>query len=176
MAVITVLKMGDPRLLLQAEKVKDFGSDALKADIADMVDTMRHFIGVGLAAPQIGISKQIIILEAADNPRYPDAGVIELDILFNPKIIHFSQQKDFAWEGCLSLPGMRGKVERARTITYQAVNQQGQPYTATVQGFHARVIQHEIDHLNGILYPQRLESFNDFGFEDSLPDFQQTLI
>jgi len=176
MAVITVLKMGDPRLQLQAEKISDFESDSLRDNIADMIDTMRQYHGVGLAAPQIGIAKQIIILEVDNNPRYPDADTIELEILINPKIIQFSQQKDLAWEGCLSLPGMRGKVERSREITYQANTETGQSYTATAQGFHARVIQHEIDHLNGILYPQRLTTLNEFGFEDSLPEFQQALI
>ena len=172
MAVQRVIKMGNPGLKLKAEPVTDFQSDELQTNIADMIDTMRHFQGVGLAAPQIGISKRIIVLEVANNTRYPNADSIALNILINPQITEASEQTEMGWEGCLSLPGLRGKISRASRINYQAVNEKGQRVQATVKGFHARIIQHEIDHLEGILYPQRLDDFNEFGFEDSLPDFQ----
>ena len=171
MAIRNVLKMGDPRLSLNAQPVTDFDSEELLLNITDLLDTMRQFQGVGLAAPQIGVSKQIIVLEVSNNPRYPHADTIALHILLNPQITDFSPQTESAWEGCLSLPGLRGKVQRAKSIHYQAVNEKGERIQATVHGFHARIIQHEIDHLNGILYPQRLNNLNEFGFEDSLPDY-----
>ncbi len=169
MAVIDVLKMGDPCLAIKSKPVVDFKSDALQMKVADMIDTMRYYQGVGLAAPQIGLSEQIIVLEVADNRRYPQAQGIELDILINPAILQFSEQKEAGWEGCLSLPGMRGRITRSASITYQALNLAGEPVKQTVYGFHARIIQHEIDHLNGILYPQRLDDLAEFGFKESLP-------
>ena len=172
MSVITILKMGDPRLQQIAEAITDFSCQQLTHHIKDMIDTMRHFQGVGLAAPQIGISKQIIVLEVNNNERYPQAETIELDVLINPQILEYSEQKTLGWEGCLSLPGLRGRINRALSITYQAQNPQGHEYTKTVEGFHARIIQHEFDHLQGILYPQRIDDFNYFGFEDSLNEFQ----
>ncbi len=173
MTVINVLKMGDPCLAVKSKPVVDFKSNELQMNIADMIDTMRHYQGVGLAAPQIGLSQQIIVLEVADNSRYPQAQSIKLDILINPVILQFSEQKEAAWEGCLSLPGMRGRITRSVSITYQARNLAGEQVKQTVKDFHARIIQHEIDHLNGILYPQRLNDLAEFGFEESLPAFQQ---
>ncbi len=164
--------MGDPNLQIKSEWVTDFAGEELQSNIGDMIDTMRHYRGVGLAAPQIGIAKRIIVLEVANNPRYPQADAIALSVLINPQISDFSEQTETAWEGCLSLPGLRGKVSRARSVAYQAVNENGERKQAIVQGFLARIIQHEIDHLDGILYPQRLDDLKQFGFEDSLPDFQ----
>ncbi|MCU7939241.1 MAG: peptide deformylase [gamma proteobacterium symbiont of Bathyaustriella thionipta] len=174
MSVINVAKMGDPCLAMKAKPVNDFKNDELQKNVSDMIDTMRYYQGVGLAAPQIHLSQQIIVLEVTDNARYPEAQPIALDILINPEILVFSQQQEADWEGCLSLPGMRGRVLRSESITYQAMNLAGESIKQTVNGFHARIIQHEIDHLNGILYPQRIEGLSDFGFEESLPAFQQT--
>lgn len=177
MSVINVVKMGDPFLALTAKPVIDLQGEALATNIANMIDTMRHYQGVGLAAPQIGLSQQIIVLEVADNTRYPQAQAIELDVLINPEIVQLSEQNEAGWEGCLSLPGMRGRITRSVSLTYQALSLTGESVEKTVHGFHARIIQHEIDHLNGILYPQRLTDISDigleFGFEDSLPAFQQ---
>lgn len=141
-------------------------------NITDMIDTMRYYHGVGLAAPQIGIPKRILVLEVNNNVRYPLAGAIELDVLINPEITEFSKETDAGWEGCLSVPGLRGKINRASQITFEAYNDKGEFYSSSVEGFHARIIQHELDHLNGILFPQRLDDFQLFGFEDSLPDYQ----
>lgn len=173
MAVLKIIKMGDPVLLHKSEPISDFKDDNLIKHISDMVDTMRHYQGVGLAAPQIGLSQQIMVLEVAQNARYPQADNIELKVLINPRIIHYSEQTEAGWEGCLSLPGMRAHVTRSTRITYQAQNHAGESLEETVCGFHARIIQHEVDHLNGILYPQRLDDLLEFGFEDSLPAFQQ---
>ncbi len=177
MTVLKIVKMGDPALAVKSLPVTDFNDEALQTQIADMIDTMRHYQGVGLAAPQIGLSRQIVVLEVAQNARYPQADSIELDVLINPRIIDYSTQTEAGWEGCLSLPGLRGHVTRSGSISYQAFNRTGEPVTQTVYGFHARIIQHEVDHLNGILYPQRLANLQDFGFEDSLPAFsKQTLL
>lgn len=173
MTVRKIVKMGEPLLTLKAAEVSDFSDTQLAIDIADMIDTMRHYQGVGLAAPQIGISKQIVVLEVNHNKRYPRAEFIALDILINPQIINLSQQIEADWEACLSLPGLRGRVPRAKQISYQAYNRAGELMKHEVSGFHARIIQHEVDHLNGILYHQQLDNLQDFGFEDSLPAFQQ---
>ncbi len=168
---IDIIKMGDPCLQYIAQKVTDFADETLKQTIDTMIDTMRFYQGVGLAAPQIGLSQQIIVLEVNQNIRYPQAEAIALEILINPNIIHFSTQTEKAWEGCLSLPKLRGNVARSLEITYEAMDANAQVVRKTVSGFHARIIQHEIDHLNGILYPQRLENLLEFGYEDSLPTF-----
>ena len=172
MTVLKIVKMGDPVLSVKSVPVTVFNDEKLHQHIADMVDTMRHYQGVGLAAPQTGLSQQIVVLEVARNTRYPEAEAIALDILINPQITAYSEQTEAAWEGCLSLPGLRGRITRSTGISYQAFNAAGEPVTETVYGFHARIIQHEIDHLNGILYPQRLDNLLEFGFEDSLPAFQ----
>ncbi len=171
MAVLSVLKMGDPLLALKSSPVTDFDDQDLHRVIEDMIETMRFYHGVGLAAPQIGVSKQIIVLEVAQNDRYPKAENIELEVLINPNITNLSQQEELEWEGCLSLPGLRGQVLRSSNISYEAFNQTGAIQKKTVSGFHARILQHEMDHLNGILYPQRLADPQKFGFEDSLPEF-----
>jgi peptide deformylase len=173
MSILEIVKMGDPALAIEASQVTDFQHEGLQQSISDMVDTMRHYRGVGLAAPQIGLSKQILVLEVESNERYPEAEAIELDILINPEIIALSEEQESAWEGCLSLPDLRGKVSRAAQITYRAQAPSGEWLEKTVKGFHARIIQHEIDHLKGILYPQRLSDIHDFGFEDSLPAFKK---
>jgi len=170
-AVLKIIKMGDPALSVKSVPITDLTDTVLTQYISDMIDTMRHFQGVGLAAPQTGLSQQIVVLEVAQNARYPQADNIELEVLINPRITDFSEQTEAAWEGCLSLPGLRGYVPRSHSITYQAINTAGESVTKTASGFHARIIQHEIDHLNGILYPQRLDDFHQFGFEDSLPTF-----
>lgn len=172
MAILEILKMGDPKLLIKSLPVIDFAGEELRNRVSDMVDTMRFYQGVGLAAPQIGVSQQIIVLEVTHNKRYPQAESIELDVLINPKITQCSEQTEVGWEGCLSLPGLRGQVVRSNSISYEAFNLEGELLTKTVSEFHARIIQHEIDHLNGILYPNRLDDLSHFGFEDSLPDFQ----
>ncbi|WP_198264519.1 peptide deformylase [sulfur-oxidizing endosymbiont of Gigantopelta aegis] len=171
MSILEIVTMGDPRLALVASPVVDFQDETLALSIADMVDTMRHYQGVGLAAPQIGLSKQILVLEVDVNERYPQAESIALNVLINPTIIAASDEQESAWEGCLSLPGLRGKVARAAQITYRAQSPTGDFLEKTVTGFHARIIQHEIDHLKGVLYPQQLTDLHDFGFEDSLPGF-----
>lgn len=172
MAVLKIIKMGDPTLSVKSVPVTDFNDAQLIKHISDMIDTMRHYQGVGLAAPQTGLSQQIVVLEVAQNARYPQADSIELEVLINPQILDCSEQTEAGWEGCLSLPGLRGHVARSTSITYQAFNMAGESVTKTVSGFYARIIQHEIDHLNGILYPQRLDDLLEFGFEDSLPAFQ----
>ena len=170
MSVLKIVKMGDPQLAAIAKPVMKL-DDELHQQISDMIETMRFYKGVGLAAPQISLFRQIVVLEVAQNERYPQADSIELDVLINPRIIDYSAQKDMAWEGCLSLPGLRGHIARSSSITYEAMNRQGEFVNETVYGFHARIIQHEVDHLNGILYPQRLDNIHEFGFEDSLPAF-----
>jgi peptide deformylase len=167
--------MGAPELSVKSALINHFNHPKLNDTITDMIETMRHYQGVGLAAPQIGIMQQIIVLEVADNPRYPQAESLELDILINPTITDFSKEIELDWEGCLSLPKLRGQVARAHSITYQAMNREDNIIIKTVSGFHARIIQHEMDHLNGILYPQRLNYSNPshlsqpiFGFEEHL--------
>ncbi len=172
MAILEIIKMGDPKLRIKSLPVTDFSAEALRNRVLDMVETMRFYQGVGLAAPQIGLSQQIIVLEVTQNKRYPQAENIELDVLINPKITHSSEQTELGWEGCLSLPGLRGQVVRSSTIGYEAFNLEGELLTKTVSGFHARIIQHEMDHLNGILYSERLNDMTHFGFEESLPAFQ----
>ncbi len=170
MTVMSIKKMGDPLLARQAKRV-DLHSEQLIADVSNMIDTMRYYQGVGLAAPQIGLSKRIIIVEVDHNIRYPRASRIELNVLINPQIINFSAQKQSDWEGCLSLPELRGKVTRSCHITYRAKTLDGDTIVNSVNGFYARIIQHEIDHLDGVLYPQRMDDCSAFGYEDSLPAY-----
>lgn len=168
MAVRDVLKMGDPRLLATARPVADFGSPALAALIADMTDTMRALNGAGLAAPQIGVDLRVVIFEVNANPRYPDAESVPSTVLINPVLTPLSDELEFGWEGCLSVPGLRGRVPRHTALRYQGFDAVGQPIDRSVTGFHARVVQHEVDHLNGILYPMRIADLRDFGFTDTL--------
>lgn len=155
MSVIDIIKAGDERLSKKASPIIDFQRDKVQENVTDMIDTMRYYQGVGLAAPQIALPKRIIVLEVANNQRYPEAENIELDILINPEILEFSQEKEVGWEGCLSVPDYRAEVLRSLSVTYQALNLAQERIEKTVYGFHARIIQHEIDHLNGILFTQR---------------------
>ena len=175
MAIRSVLKMGDPVLLEIAEKVEEFNSRELDALIEDMQDTMASLNGAGLAAPQIGISLQLVIFGVEDNTRYPDAEEIPFTILINPVITPLSDEVEEDWEGCLSVPGLRGMVPRFTKLRYQGYDQCGNAIDRTVEGFHARVVQHECDHLEGILYPMRIEDFSTFGFTEVLfPDQEDT--
>ena len=168
MAIKTVLRMGDPVLLQIAKKVEQFDTPELQTLLQDMHDTMASLNGAGLAAPQIGVSLQVVIFGVDYNPRYPDAETVPYTILINPKITPLSKKMEEDWEGCLSVPGMRGKVPRYTKIRYQGVDQHGNPIDRSVEGFHARVVQHECDHLIGILYPMRIRDFRQFGFTDVL--------
>lgn len=173
MAVHAVLKMGDPRLLEPARVVEDFASPALARLIIDMHDTMRALDGAGLAAPQIGVGLQVVIFEvrvdpARPHPRYPDAEAVPMTVLINPVLTPQSEQMDEAWEGCLSVPGMRGLVPRHAAVRYQGFDVSGRPIDRSVTGFHARVVQHEVDHLKGVLYPMRIRDLRNFGFSDVL--------
>lgn len=168
MAVKPVLKMGDPLLYQVAEKVTEFDTPALHALIQDMQDTMEHMQGAGIAAPQIGVSVQVVIFGVGANPRYPDAEAFPFTILLNPELTPLGDTIEDGWEGCLSVPGMRGLVPRYQALHYRGVDPQGKPIERTVSGFHARVVQHECDHLFGILYPMRIRDLTKFGFNDVL--------
>lgn len=175
MAIKPVLKMGDPVLLEIAEKVEEFNSRELDALIADMQDTMASLNGAGLAAPQIGISLQLVIFGIEENTRYPEAEEIPFTILINPVITPLSDEVEDDWEGCLSVPGLRGMVPRFTKLRYQGYDQYGNAIDRTVESFHARVVQHECDHLEGILYPMRIEDFSTFGYTDVLfPEQEDT--
>ena len=169
MAVQEILKMGDPRLLRVAQPVTAFDTDELHLLVTDMVDTMRAASGAGLAAPQIGVDLQLVIFGTdAPNPRYPDAPVVPRTVLLNPVITPIGDEEEEGWEGCLSVPGLRGVVPRWKQIRYTGVDAFGDPIERTVEGFHARVVQHEVDHLWGKLYPMRVRDFSKFGFTDVL--------
>ncbi|MFZ6813462.1 peptide deformylase [Undibacterium sp. Rencai35W] len=163
-----ILKMGDPRLLRVAEQVKQFNTPELDALIKDMFETMIAANGAGLAAPQIGINLQLVIFGFKDNPRYPDAPKVPETVLLNPVLTPLSADTDDAWEGCLSVPGMRGLVPRWSQLRYEGFDQFGNRISRDVDGFHARVVQHECDHLNGILYPMRIKDLSQFGFTEVL--------
>ncbi|MCE2880047.1 MAG: peptide deformylase [Comamonadaceae bacterium] len=171
MAVREILKMGDPRLLRVAQPVPEqaIGSDDLHRLVADMLDTMHAAHGAGLAAPQIGVDLQLVIFGSGQpNPRYPEAPVIPLTVLLNPVITALGQEQEEGWEGCLSVPGLRGVVPRWQRIRYQGLDPYGDSVDRTVDGFHARVVQHECDHLIGVLYPMRVRDFSRFGFTEVL--------
>lgn len=168
MAIREVLKMGDPRLLVPANPVEDFASIELARLIVDMHDTMRSLNGAGLAAPQIGVGLRVVIFEVDTNPRYPDVEKVPLTVLINPLLTPLSDDLEEGWEGCLSVPGMRGLVPRHAALRYQGFDAKGQPIDRSVKGFHARVVQHEVDHLNGVLYPMRVRDLRNFGFTDTL--------
>lgn len=174
MTVRTILRMGDPRLLSTASPVEHFGTPALEALIADMFDTMAAAGGVGLAAPQIGVAQQLVIFGFEKSERYPDAEPVPRTILLNPRITPLSDEEETDWEGCLSVPGLRGQVPRFARIRYQGFDPDGRPIERTAEGFHARVVQHECDHLIGKLYPMRIRDFTQFGFTDALfPELSQ---
>lgn len=173
MAVRPVLKMGDPRLLERAQAVEDFDSPLLAGLLTDMRETMQALNGAGLAAPQIGVPLRVVIFGLSSNPRYPDAEEIPYTELLNPLLTPLTEDMEEEWEGCLSIPGMRGLVPRFRRLRYQARDPQGRPVDRTVEGFHARVVQHEVDHLDGILYPMRIRDLRHFGFNEALFPGQQ---
>jgi peptide deformylase len=163
--------MGDARLLRQAEEVRIFDTVELHALLADMRDTMLALDGVGLAAPQIGVNLRVVIFEVGKNPRYPDAESVPQTVLINPLITPLSDAMEEGWEGCLSVPGMRGLVPRFTHLRYQGRDEFGAIIDRTVSGFHARVVQHECDHLDGVLYPMHIRDMRNFGFGDVMfPD------
>jgi len=169
MSVREILKMGDARLLRVAEPVTAFDTPELHQLIADMRETMAAVNGAGLAAPQIGVNLQLVIFgSTARNPRYPDRPLVPPTVLINPVITPLGPEEDEDWEGCLSVPGLRGVVPRWSHIRYTGVDEKGQPIDRTVDGFHARVVQHECDHLIGKLYPMRVRDFSRFGFTEVL--------
>jgi peptide deformylase len=169
MTVREILKMGDPRLLRQAQEVKAFDSDALHLLVSDLLDTMHAANGAGLAAPQIGVDLQVVVFGSGEaNPRYPDRDLVPRTVLVNPVITPLGDATDNDWEGCLSVPGMRGMVPRFTHIRYTGFDPYGDPIDRTVEGFHARVVQHECDHLWGKLYPMRMTDFSQFGFTEVL--------
>lgn len=172
MTVRDILKMGDARLLRTAQPVTAFDSDALHLLITDLLDTMRAANGAGLAAPQIGVDLQVVIFGSnARNPRYPDRPVVPPTVLVNPVITPLGETMEDDWEGCLSVPGMRGVVPRWSRIRYTGFDQYGDPIDRNADGFHARVVQHECDHLWGKLYPMRMTDMARFGFTEVLfPD------
>lgn len=171
MAVREVLRMGDPCLLLKAKSIEKFDTPELHALIQDMQDTMKHMNGAGIAAPQIGVSQRIVIFgqkesDSTINPRYPDADMVPFTVLINPVLTPMGTAMEDGWEGCLSVPGMRGIVPRYQRLHYSGFDQHGNTIDRLVSGFHARVVQHECDHLDGILYPMRISNLKDFGFSD----------
>ena len=168
MAVKKILRIGDPFLLQIATPVTEFNNPALHALIRDMFDTMAAVQGAGLAAPQIGVGQRVVIFGVEANPRYPDVEPVPTTVLINPVITVIDSSLEEDWEGCLSVPGLRGLVPRRRAIRYSGNDQYGNPINREVSGFHARVVQHECDHLDGILYPQRIQDMRKFGFEEEL--------
>ena len=160
--------MGESQLLEVASPVKAFNTSELEMLIQDMKDTMSALSGAGLAAPQIGVGLQVVIFGFKENQRYPDAGEIPFTVLINPQLTPLSDEIEEDWEGCLSVPGLRGKVPRYTHLRYQGFDQHGQAIDRQVDGFHARVVQHECDHLQGILYPMRIRDFRSFGFIEAL--------
>jgi peptide deformylase len=168
MAVRKVIKMGHPLLLQTAKIVENFNTAELDQLIGDMKDTMAELNGAGLAAPQIAVSQRVMIFGVAENPRYPDVEPVPETVLINPEITILDPEQESGWEGCLSVPGMRGLVPRYKSIRYRGYDQKGELIEREAHGFHARVVQHELDHLDGILYPQRIKDMRNFGFEDAL--------
>lgn len=171
MTVRRVLKMGDPLLYRMAEPVQQFNTPELEILIADMFDTMAELSGAGLAAPQIGVSQRVVIFGVEANPRYPHVEPVPTTVLVNPVLTPIGNDMEDGWEGCLSVPGLRGLVSRHLNLRYTGFDRHGKPIDRTVSGFHARVVQHECDHLDGVLYPMRLRDIRLLGFEESLfPD------
>lgn len=164
----SVLRMGDPRLIERSAPVTEFDTPELHALIQDMDDTMRAKNGAGIAAPQIGVQLQVVIFGVGLNPRYPDAEQVPYTVLINPVLEPMSEEMEEGWEGCLSVPGMRGIVPRHTQLRYRGFDQYGKEIDRTVSGFHARVVQHETDHLQGILYPMRIRDLRNFGFNEEL--------
>ena len=166
-----ILRMGDPRLLLVSEPVTRFDTPELHELLRDMFDTMHDAEGAGLAAPQIAVPLRVVIFGFENNARYPDAPPVPQTVLINPVLEPLTEELENGWEGCLSVPGLRGVVPRVKRLRYSGFDAKGAPFTREVDGFHARVVQHECDHLDGILYPMRVEDFSKFGYTDVLfPD------
>lgn len=171
MSVRPILRMGDARLLRVAQPVREFDTPALHALVKDMFETMHAANGAGLAAPQIGVDLQVVIYGFARNGRYPDAPPVPETVLINPVLTPLSEEMEEGFEGCLSVPGLRGSVPRYTRLHYEGFDQFGQRIVRDAEGFHARVVQHEVDHLHGILYPMRIRDFTRFGFTDVMfPD------
>ena len=168
MTARTVLRMGDPVLRQVASLVERFATPELQQLVDDMTDTMQACDGAGLAAIQIGVLQRVVVFGVEHNPRYPDAGPVPFTVLVNPLITPLSEERELGWEGCLSVPGMRGLVPRYTRIRYRGFDPSGQPIDREAGGFHARVVQHECDHLDGILYPERIEDMRMFGFIEEL--------
>ena len=163
-----ILRMGDPRLLRQAQPVPAFGTPELRRLVEDMLETMRAALGVGLAAPQIGVDVQLVIFGFEQNERYPEASAVPFTVLANPLLTPLGDDMEDGWEGCLSVPGLRGLVPRHRRLRYSGFDLEGNVIEREVEGFHARVVQHECDHLAGMLYPMRMRDMSRFGFTDVL--------
>ena len=168
MPIRSVLRMGDPVLLQKAAPVEHFDTPELHALVRDLEDTMRYMEGAGIAALQIGVSQRVVIFGVSKNPRYPDAEEVPYTVLINPVLAPIGEQMEDGWEGCLSVPGMRGVVPRYARLHYTGFDQYGKRIDRMVSGFHARVVQHETDHLDGILYPMRIRDLAQFGFTDVL--------
>jgi peptide deformylase len=168
MTVRAVLKMGHPLLRQVAAPIAVFDMAQLHELLTDMEDTMRALHGAGIAAPQIGVGLRVVIFEMQENPRYPQVAPIPFTVLINPVLEPLGTAREEGWEGCLSVPGLRGVVPRYRRLHYRGLDRDGQSFERTVEGFHARVVQHEVDHLDGVLFPQRVEDMTRFGFEDAL--------
>jgi peptide deformylase len=166
MAIRDILRMGDPRLLRVAQKVTAFDTPELHALVADLFETMHAVDGAGLAAPQIGVDLQVVIFGFGNNQRYPDAPPVPETVLINPVLTALSDEMEEGFEGCLSVPGLRGSVPRYTQLRYEGFDQYGNIIRREVDGFHARVVQHEVDHLFGILYPMRIKDFSRFGFTE----------
>jgi len=160
--------MGDPRLWQKSVPLTKFDSPELTELLQDMRDTMAHLNGAGLAAPQIGVGLRVVIFGVRGNPRYPDVEEVPDTVLINPTLTPLSDEMEEGWEGCLSVPGMRGWVPRYTRLKYAGYDQHGKRFVREVSGFHARVVQHEVDHLDGVLYPMRIRDFTRFGFNDAL--------
>ena len=168
MEVRDVLRMGHPVLREKAKPVENVGSAELKRLVEDMKETMAFKNGAGLAAPQIGVSQRVVIFGVESNPRYPDAEPVPFTVLVNPKLVMLTREVEEDWEGCLSVPGMRGVVPRYTKLRYTGFDENGNPIDRVAEGFHARVVQHECDHLDGILYPQRMTDLSKLGFNEEL--------
>jgi len=168
MPVREVLRMGHPVLRQRAKPVEKLGTPELRALVEDMKETMAALNGAGLAAPQIGESQRVVIFGVEQNPRYPDAEEVPFTVLVNPKLVMLTRDIEEDWEGCLSVPGMRGVVPRYTRLRYSGFDAEGNPIEREAEGFHARVVQHEVDHLDGILYPQRITDMSKFGFTKEL--------
>ena len=168
MAVREVLRMGHPVLREKAQAVEKMGSEELRQLVSDMKETMAFKNGAGLAAPQIGVSQRVVIFGVEKNPRYPDAEEVPFTVLVNPKLVMLTREVEEDWEGCLSVPGMRGVVPRYTKLRYTGFDEDGNPIDRVAEGFHARVVQHEVDHLDGILYPMRMTDMSKFGFNEEL--------